>query len=161
MGMVRRREISAFLFCCIGAASAHAASNARDTFNALNACAKSHEIDNCREDLTASSVAMFDRFNGYGLADCLPSDVTYVSESKSGQHDIIRAKTTYNGTQRYMRLIFSMEENKWKLDVPASLERSMGPKWEKQVQTIETMYLLLRQQMGGKLDCSTVQALAK
>ena len=164
MGWFRRGVIPAFLFMCavtLASASHAKPQSAKTVFNTLNACAKSHAIDECREHVTASSVALFDRFNSYGLASCLPQDVTFVSELNSGGHTIIRAKTTHNGKVRFMRLIFSLEEDSWKLDVPESLHRSMGEKWEKQLAMTEALYLALREQMGGKLDCNTAQSLAQ
>ncbi len=104
---------------------------------------------------------MYDRFNKYGLADCLPDDVTFVSEEKGKEQTTIRAKTDVNGQLRYMRLVFSREEDQWKFDLPASLKRGMGEKWEQKVAMTEALYLALQQQMGGKLDCTTARSLAK
>jgi hypothetical protein len=60
-----------------------------------------------------------------------------------------------------MRLAFKPDGDDWKLDVPESLRIGMGENWQKQVDTTEQIYLVLRAQFGGELNCQAVQALAK
>jgi hypothetical protein len=161
MGWLGRGVIPALLFCYALPAFASAPGTAKDTFLRLNDCATSRAITGCRDDVTEDSHALFDRFDGYGLASCLPDDVTFMSQTALKNHTIIRAKTAATGKTRYLRLLFSKEHSKWKLDIPASLHQSMGEDWEKRLSLIEALYVALRQQMGDKLDCNTARALAK
>ena len=161
MGWFRRGVIPAFLFSCAMAASAQAQESAHQIFDLINDCAKAKAIDDCRQYVTADSVALYDRFNKYGLSSCLPDDVTFVSEEKGKEQTTIRARTDVNGQLKYMRLVFSREEDQWKFDIPASLKRGMGEKWEQKVAMTEALYLAMQQQMGGKLDCNTARSLAK
>lgn len=132
---------------------------AHDTFKLLHKCIKSETLHQCREDITADSVALYDRFDGYGLVNCLPEDITFVSEKRSKEQAIVRAKTTINKEMRFLRLVFSDEEGRWKFDIPSSLKQAVGNDWENKVKITEQLYLALRKQFGNKLDCKSVQAL--
>lgn len=162
MGWLRRGAIPAFLFTCataLGAVPAQAESHAKSIFNHLNHCASAHAIDDCRQYVTSSSTALFDRFNGYGLANCLPEDVRFLSEISSGPYTIIRARMAITGKTRFLRLLFSEEKGQWKLDIPASLQHAMGDRWQHNLALTEALYVALRQQMGGKLDCKSARAM--
>ena len=60
-----------------------------------------------------------------------------------------------------MRLFFSQEQGKWKLDIPASLQSGIGNDWQKRVDMTEQVYLMLKQKLGSKMDCSMLQAMVK
>ncbi len=134
------------------------ANTPKEAFNALNACARTGKSGECREEVTASSAGLYDRFASYGLTKCLPKDVSFVSQSKSGAYSVVRASTeALGGQKRYMRFYFVQEEGRWKLDVPESLRVSMGENWESQVNAAEQVYLALNSQFGGQMGCQAVQ----
>lgn len=137
------------------------ANTPKAAFAQLNACVKAGKTSECRDKVTASSVDLYDRFASYGLTQCLPHDVAYVSNMPSGEYQVIRASTNALGGQRYMRFYFTEEEGQWKLDVPQSLRVSMGENWEKQVGAAEQLYLVLKSQMGDQLGCGAVQTLVQ
>jgi hypothetical protein len=161
LGWLRRRAISAFLFPAVflPATALSLEPTAQDTFKQLHQCIKSEKLYQCREDITADSVTLYDRFDSYGLVNCLPDDITFVSEKRSKEQAIVRAKTTINKEMRFLRLVFSDEEGRWKFDIPSSLKQAIGDDWENKVKVTEQLYLVLRKQFGNKLDCASVRAL--
>lgn len=152
--------LSAAFFMCISV-NAYAAGAAKDSFYRINDCVKKEDSQGCKDLFTASSFPLYDRFASYGLMNCLPKDAEYVSQKEMGSHFMIRASATDLGNKRFMRLYFVKEEGEWKLDVPYSLYQSMGKNWEKQIEMIESLYLLMKQQFGSKLDCNTIRNLVK
>ncbi|MEQ1704643.1 MAG: hypothetical protein ABL867_01560 [Rickettsiales bacterium] len=139
----------------------YASESAKDSFDSINNCVKKEDTAGCKDLFTASSFSLYDRFASYGLMNCLPKDSAYVSHKEDGSHVMIRASATDLGKQRFLRLFFVKEEGKWKLDVPYSLSRSMGKNWEKQIEMVEQIYLLMKQQFGSKLDCNIIRNLVK
>ncbi len=133
------------------------AATPRQTFDALNACVKKDDAPACREQVTASSVELYDRFAGYGLLHCLPQDAAYISEKKSGAHRLVRAQTG----EGMVRLLFVEEEGAWKLDVPETLHTGLGPKWRQRVNAIEQVYVMMKTKLGSRMNCALVQGLAK
>lgn len=145
----------------LASASAYAAGSARGSFDSINNCVKKEDTQGCKDLFTASSISLYDRFASYGLMNCLPKDAVFDSQKEEDNHVMIRAGATDTGSQRFMRLFFTQEEGKWKLDVPYSLSKSMGKNWEKQIQMVENIYLLMKQQLGGQLDCNMIRALVQ
>ncbi len=145
----------------LASASAFAAGSARDSFDSINNCVKNEDAQGCKDLFTASSFPLYDRFASYGLMNCLPKDAAFDSQKEDGSYTMIRASATDTGSQRFMRLYFAQEEGKWKLDVPYSLSKSMGKNWEKQIEMVENIYLLMKQQLGGQLDCNMIRALVQ
>lgn len=141
------------------ASPAHA-QEVRGAFTALNTCLLGGAPTKCRAMLTASSLELYDRITGYDVMDCLPKETTYVSEQASGKHMMVRASTKLGETVRFLRLAFIREKGAWKLDIPFSLRLAIGENWQKQVSMTEQLYLFMRQQLGGKLNCAAVQGLA-
>jgi len=133
----------------------------QDSITQLNQCLPKTDPSACRALVTASSVALYNRFVSYDLLKCLPQPVTYVSQEHKGAQTIIRSSVMVNGTQRFLRLIYVEEEGKWKLDIPESLHLSMGNNWEKQVNMTEQIYVMLKQQMGEQFSCNTLLTLVK
>ncbi|NBX04058.1 MAG: hypothetical protein EBR02_08400 [Alphaproteobacteria bacterium] len=105
--------------------------------------------------LTPNSHALFDRVAGYDVLGCLPKKTEYISEQQAGSYTLVRAKTQLGNTPRFLKLAFTGG----KLDIPYSLRMALGESWEKQVNATEQIYLMLRAQFGGKLNCNTVQGL--
>lgn len=141
--------------------SAYAEGTARDSFDSINNCVKKEDTQGCKDLFTASSFPLYDRFASYGLMNCLPKDAEFDSQKQDGSYVMIRASATDTGNKRFMRLFFAQEEGKWKLDVPYSLSKSMGKNWEKQIEMVEQIYLLMRQQLGSKLDCNMIRGLVQ
>lgn len=154
------------MYCVLGmllAFPAYASTDARGAFERLNECIGAGNAPACRPYLTRTSTELYDRFTGYGLLSCLPANARFLSEKQEGAFTIIRASAGQkpNGKRDTLRLAFAQEDGAWKLDVPESLRGAMGKNWRTQVNLTEQMYLVLRQRMGGALDCNTVQALVK
>jgi hypothetical protein len=131
------------------------------SFNAIIAHCITTTDKSCRNHFTASSYSLYDRFTSYGLMRCVPKDAHFISTIPGATHTILRAATGSPGHERVMRLAFKPDGDDWKLDVPESLRIGMGENWQKQVDTTEQIYLVLRAQFGGELNCQAVQALAK
>lgn len=145
----------------LGAAlPAHAAATPQDAFNQLTRCVQTEDVQTCRTVQTSDSLPLYDRFASYGLLRCLPKDATYVSQEAEGNAVVVRARVTQNEKPRIMRLVFTQEAGGWKLDTPESLRRGMGENWQKQVNMTEQLYLMMRTQMGGQLNCAMIHALA-
>lgn len=144
------------------AATPVCAESAKDSFTRLKSCVSTNQPGACREQITASSVEMFDRFASYGLLSCLPSDATYVSQAKTGEYTVVRASTKQLGQKpKNLRLVFAKEENDWKLDIPESLHGALGEKWEQQVTLTEQLYLALKAQLGEQMGCGAVRKLVQ
>ncbi|MBY0406922.1 MAG: hypothetical protein K2Q01_04470 [Rickettsiales bacterium] len=127
----------------------------------LAACVQARDVSACRENLTAGSVELYDRFTGYDLMDCLPEEARYRSHVAEGEDTaLVRAYVTSGGKKNGVRLVMQQEEDKWKLDIPESLHRGLGEKWEDQLNATEQVYLLLRSQLGDRLNCASIRGLA-
>jgi len=133
----------------------------RQSFDRLNYCIQNHSLPECRMHVTASSVEIYDRFASYDLARCLPKSAAYVSAKTTGDRSLIRASTGEPDNKRYMRLVFSEEEGQWKFDLPESLRIGMGENWHKQLNASEQIYLMMKSQFGGRLNCDALQSLVK
>jgi hypothetical protein len=136
-----------------------ASTSAKDSFDKINNCVKNNDSQGCKDLVTASSSDLYNRFMSYGLVGCLPKDAEFISQENIGNDVMIRAGVVDNGNARTMRLIFTQEEGQWKLDTPQSLRRAMGKNWEQQIELVEQLYLLMKQQFGSKLDCKTIRGL--
>ncbi len=151
-----------YIFCLLLIIAAPAwADSPRESFDRINACIKKQDTSTCRQHVTASSIQLYDRFVSYGLTDCLPKDANFVSQTPAGKSVLIRASTNDGGKERFMRLLFVQEEDRWKLDVPESLHTAMGDNWQNQVNLIEQIYLLMKQNMGDKLNCTMIRDMAR
>ena len=136
------------------------ADGAKDVFIAFNKCLITSKPAQCRGFLTADSLELYDRVSGYDVMDCMPKKTDFVSEQPLGEYEVIKAQTQVGDTVRPLKMYFTKEEDSWKLDLPYSLRVSMGENWEKQVKMTEQIYLVLRAQLQGKIDCTAVQNLA-
>ena len=153
--------LASFLLFLSSAVCAFAESSAKASFEAINACVKKDDTVACKDYFTANSMSLYTRFMSYGLMECLPKNAEYYSEEPKDKNILLRAAVTQNDKQRYMRLIFSEEEGKWKIDVPESLRISMGKNWGNQVNMTEQVYLLMKKRMGDQLNCSMILGLVK
>lgn len=140
-------------------ASAHA-DTPRAGIKRLSTCLGADRLMDCRSYITASSVELFDRFESYKLADCLPKSLEYVSEKTQRSHMAVRSRFQSGGKPHIARLLLVEEENQWKLDIPETLRSGLGENWETQLNATEQVFLLMRQQMGGNLNCAVLQNLA-
>jgi hypothetical protein len=147
------------LFLLISTA-AWAENNAKSSFEQISNCVQKGYVDDCHGLLTASSEPLYTRFVNYDLVSCLPKDIGYISQKKSGNHVIIRSSVSVGDNTRYTRLAFVEEEGQWKLDVPESLRIGMGEDWQRQIDATEQIYLMLRKQMGNQLNCGMIENLA-
>lgn len=154
-------RLIAFLLAAFIAAPAHAASTPKAAFARLNACVKSEDPAPCRDDVTASSVELYDRFAEYDLLPCLPKNIAYVSELKNGNRTIVRGSTEWQGKPRIMRFHFAKEENQWKLDLPATLQAGLGQNWKQRVDSTEQLFLGIRHQLGSQFSCQAIVPLVK
>ncbi|MBV8938282.1 MAG: hypothetical protein JO089_00390 [Alphaproteobacteria bacterium] len=132
-------------------------SGAKAAFSHLIRCIGARNAPACRGLLTADSVELYNRFVDYGLMQCVPSGIDYVSQQRADPYVIIRAGVVTGGVRRFMRLIFAREAGNWKLDVPESLRAALGEKWRQRVALTEQLYIALRQQMGPLQNCAMVQ----
>ncbi len=157
------RIIFAIVLLFVGSSSFAAGSPPRDSFERINSCVKKDDVVGCKDMFTASSMPLYERFMSYGLMDCLPKDATYYSGEDREGGKLIRARVTdkISGKERYMRLLFVEEEGQWKLNVPQSLEIAMGKNWEKQVNMVEQVYLLMKKQIGADLNCSMILGMVR
>lgn len=137
------------------------ADSPRDAVQRLSACVSGNDAAACREEVTASSVSLYDRFAKYRLMHCLPQPVRYESQKTSGAHRIVRASAPTGESRRFFRLWMVEEEGGWKLDIPASLKASLGENWQKTVDGTEALYLLMKKQLGDKLGCAMIQGMAE
>jgi hypothetical protein len=160
MTMPFRHALCASLLA-LAPAAAYAGSTPQESFDAVSQCLHRHDTKHCRSQLTADSLSIYDRFVSYGLVQCIPADVTMVSQEPRDRAMLIRASAQVNDKKRIMRLIFVQDKNDWKLDIPESLHSAMGDNWESQVAMTEQLYLMLRPQMGDQINCSMIQNLMK
>lgn len=130
----------------------------KSDFQSLAAAIARSSAPEARDHLTPASHAMYDRFVSYGLMDCLPGDVSYLSSTMDGNVAVTKGSfRSPSGKMQIVTLAFVPDGNRWKLDLPETLRRAFGTKWESMVQMTEGIYLALRSQMGGNLTCEQVE----
>ncbi len=131
-------------------------------FTNLKQCVMQNDPVFCRSIMTPNSYDIFNRFLSYKLMPCLPTDFVYAQEEITGS--IVTVKATMpasNSTDYIFRLVFAQTPNGPKLDIPASLHKGLGDKWENKIQLSEQLYLMMRQNMGDKLTCDMLIGLVK
>ncbi len=93
---------------------------------------------------------------------CLPTDFTYESESVEDGQVVVKATMPAGGGKEYIiRLVFASTPQGVRFDIPASLKRGLGEKWENKIQMSEQIYLMMKQNMGDKLNCDMLNGLIK
>lgn len=131
-------------------------------FDALAQAIREDKPDAGKAHVTADSAPLYDRFVSYGLFPCLPKDAAFISEQSAGGSSVVRASLTApSGAKQIANLTFSKEGEQWKFNLPASLQRGLGERWDTKVHNAEQLYLLLRQQLGDKLTCAAIQDIVK
>lgn len=151
-----------FIFLLSGliwAPAAQAQATAREGFSSLNKCL-AQDASRCRPLLTAGSHGLYERLISYRVLQCLPKNINYISQTRSGQHELIRGTAKLAGGMRALRLAFVKEKGSWKLDIPHSLQTALGEKWESHLNITEQIYLALQKRMGDKLNCTAIENLA-
>jgi hypothetical protein len=133
----------------------------KDALSRLNRCIAANDSAACREEVTANSIALYDRFAQHRLMHCLPHDVEAVSQRNAGPFRVVRVSATVGQEKRYLRLWMAEEEGAWKLDIPASLTSGLGENWENTVNGTEALYVLMKRQLGDKLGCAVIQGMAE
>ena len=114
----------------------------------------------CRALLTPDSYSFYDRFAGYGLMPCLPTNLTMESQKQSGTHTILTASMPAGGGKKYLiRLSYDPASPQLLLDIPDSLRRALGERWENKMKLAEQLYLLMKQNLGDKLTCDQLEPL--
>jgi hypothetical protein len=142
--------------------SAPAATPGSQGFANVHACVMQNDPGYCHTILTPNSYDLFDRFVSYKLMPCLPTDFAYISEEHGAARTMVKTSMQAGGGQQYiLRLVFADTTAGEKLDIPASLERGFGEKWQDKIQLAEQLYLLMRQNMGDKLTCDMLNDLIK
>jgi hypothetical protein len=131
-------------------------------FESVRHCVMENDVGYCHSIITPTSVPLFDRFVSYKLMPCLPTDFSYVNEEAANDHTTVKVTMPAGGNINYvLRLIFLNSPSGPKLDIPASLERGLGTKWQDKIQLSEQLYLIMRQNMGDKLTCDMLNGLVK
>lgn len=139
-----------------------AADTAKESYEGMIRAADNNETTAVRGYILPSGLELYDRFTGYNLLPCLPKDSQYVSETSAGPWRVVRAgMTDISGKWRVAKLYFAKDGGRWKWDVNETLHHGLGEKWQKQINVMEQLYLLMRAQMGGHVTCAMVKQLAK
>ncbi len=92
---------------------------------------------------------------------CLPVNITYVSQAPLGNEILVRVSSETGDSPSIMRLHFTLENSIWKLNLPTTLEAGLGAGWQQRLDTVEQVYLMLKQQTGGALNCAVLQGLVQ
>lgn len=139
---------------------AEAADTAKTSFIKAGNCVREGKKGGCSDYITQGSKELYKRFSSYDLEACLPKNINYISEQKLGKYIWVKAEVIAGNSSRYANLAFVKEKGRFLLDIPQSMQRAIGGDWEKRLEMTERIYVMLKQQTGGKLDCSVVQSLA-
>jgi len=151
-----------FAICVVATASEASRKEAEKGISNVSSCLKSNDKESCKSVITSNSVELFNRFNGYGLFSCLPSNLDYFADHMQGGHMVVKSIINTPDERQYLvRLAFLKEGSDWKLDVPKSLEVGLGTEWKQKLDAGEKIYLLLRQQYGEQLSCNMLQGVVK
>lgn len=135
------------------------ADSPREAFEGLHSCLR-READSCGGYFTEGSQPLYKKVMTYDLARCVPDEVSYVSELSAGGGRIVRAKIIEGGRSHIARLNFTQERGMWKMNLPETLKRGLGEKWQNYVNATEQAYLFMQQQLGTMPDCEAVSVLA-
>ena len=124
----------------------------------LRHCIMENDVEYCHQHITSNSMELFDRFTSYQLMPCLPTDFTYQSEEKKGVNTVIKATLPPEGKITHsFRLVFIGD----KLDIPETFHLGFGEQWQNRINVSEQLFLMMRQNMQGKLSCDIIMSLVK
>ncbi len=152
----------ALLAWCLPVTAIAATSPGKEGFVALKHCVMENDAALCHNILTPESYDLFDRFFSYKLMPCLPTDFVYESERSVNQQTVVRATMPAGNNMQYiLHMVFTRTDRGIQFDIPGSLQRGLGKNWENKIQLAEQIYLLLRQNLGGKLTCDKLADIIK
>lgn len=143
--------LAAIIFCFSGI-TAEAASTPTESLITIEKAFKQGKRDAWLNGLTERSRPLATRLERYRLERAIPANWQALDEKHEGK----KAKVTVgiphtapgkSGWQK-QQITFHKESNVWKLDLPDTLEQSLGPNWEKNIATAEQFYLMMEQSMG-------------
>lgn len=138
----------------------HAETPGMQGFKAIKQCIMQNDTRTCHAAMTQGSYEIFDKFSSYQLMPCLPTDFKYQSERNAGAKTIVKAEMPQdNNNNYYFRMVFVKQASQEKLDLPATLHAGLGDNWQNKLDTSEQIFLLMRQNMQGKLTCDVLQNL--
>ena len=132
----------------------------RDTAMLLEKAVRSNDISTCYQYSTRDSYPYIKRFFAYNPAHFLPKHLTYTAPKKYGNNMTINALAKQGNNDNGIRLIFSRENRKWKLNFPATMQDALGEDWEQQLAQIEQLYIIM-QSSGGQDKQGLLQQLIK
>lgn len=128
--------------------------------NSIKHCIMENDATICHASLTPNSFEIFDKFSGYKLMPCLPTDFSYESESKSGESTIVKATMPEDERNDYVfNLVFLNTGKQMKLDIPATLHLGLGENWRNKLDISEQLFLMMRNNMKDKLTCNVLHDL--
>lgn len=125
----------------------------------LAACVTARDVPACRQRLTAASLPVFERFAAYKLMGCLPESAGYLAHSLKKPFALVDARISLSQEDYKTSLVFRREHGFWKLDLPETLRRGLGEQWEGRLGMVENLYLMMKSQLGDKLNCDSIRAL--
>lgn len=126
---------------------------------ALATCVKARDAEACRAHISLDSQPLFERFTDYDLMSCLPEDAAYLSHKMGRPFAMARTRVSISQKDYAVQLAMVQEDGEWKLDLPETLRRGLGPQWQERLDTVEQLYLLLQSQLRGKLNCAAIRKL--
>lgn len=143
--------------------ASHAETTGRQGLGEIKQCIMQNDTVLCHQTMTPSSYPIFDKFSGYRLMPCLPTDFSYKSEHKSGDETIVKASMPEDSTTNYeFRLVFVKDGGgQVKLDLPETLHIGLGDNWQDKLNTSEQIFLMMKQNMQDKLTCDVLLNLVK
>ncbi len=143
-------------------ASATAATAGRRGLEEIRQCIMQNDTSICHADMTPDSYNIFDRFSGYNLMPCLPTDFTYSSEHTSGKETIVTVLLPEDAQTHYtFHMVFVESSGKVKLNLPETFRVGFGPDWQNKINLGEQLFLMMRQNMRDKLTCDVLRNLAE
>jgi hypothetical protein len=152
-----------YLFLLLSPALAEAASSAGlQGFNTMKNCVMQNDANYCHSVITPDSYPLFDRFFAYKLMPCLPTDFTYQNEVAQVDGILVTATMPASNDRHYTaKMVFLPTPSGLKFDLPQSLKAGMGPNWENKIQLSEQLFLMMKANMGDKLNCDVIYSLIK
>ena len=142
--------------------SAHADNITLQGVASLKACIMQNDKSFCHNVITPDSYQLFDKFFAYKLSPCLPSDLTFDSESGDDREKVVKIRTPAGGGKDYIvRMAFSIQNGVAKFNIPKTLRIGLGEKWQERLNMSEQLYLMMKQNMGDSLNCDLLTQLVK
>lgn len=145
---------------CLNVTAAKASDFGQRGFAAVKHCVMENDTESCHNAVTPSSQNLVDRFMGYRLMPCLPTNFTYEGDSQQAGYTIVKATMPAPDNRIHvLRLAFDTTGASPRLDVPESLRIGLGEKWQDKLQMAEQLFLFIRSNSGGNFSCNDVESL--